>query len=74
MQTIHLSIYFNIQLINSFSVIYKKIKMINITYMVSILNSIFTLVFYEMKNMITFCIRFEEILNPLNLFYICNLF
>jgi hypothetical protein len=46
MQTIHLSIHFSIQLINSFSIIYKKIKIINIIYMISILNSIFTVVFY----------------------------
>jgi hypothetical protein len=45
-QTIHLSIHFNIQLINLFSVIHKNFKMINITYMVSILNFICTVVFY----------------------------
>jgi hypothetical protein len=45
MQTIQLSI----QLINLFSVIYKNFKMINITYMISILNSIFTVVFYATR-------------------------
>jgi hypothetical protein len=46
MQTIHLSIHFSIQLINSFSAIYKNIKMINVTYMISILNFVFIIVFY----------------------------
>jgi hypothetical protein len=49
MQAIHLNIHFSIQLINSFSSIYKKLKMINITYMISILNSVFTVVFYAMR-------------------------
>jgi hypothetical protein len=49
MQIIHLNIYSNIQLINSFSVIYKNFKMFNITYMISILNSVFSIVFYTMK-------------------------
>jgi multisubunit Na+/H+ antiporter MnhF subunit len=45
MQTIDLSIHFSIQLINSFSAIYKNLKMINIIYMISILNFVFTVVF-----------------------------
>jgi hypothetical protein len=45
MQTIHLNIHFRIQLINLFSAIYKNFKMINITYMISILNSVFNVVF-----------------------------
>jgi multisubunit Na+/H+ antiporter MnhF subunit len=49
MQIIHLSIYFNIQFINLFSAIYKNFKMINITYMISILNSVFTVVFYATR-------------------------
>jgi hypothetical protein len=49
MQIIHLIIHFNIQLINLFNIIYKNFKMINITYMISILNSIFTVVFYTMR-------------------------
>jgi hypothetical protein len=49
MQTIHLIIHFSIQLINSFSAIHKNFKMINITYMISILNSICTVVFYMMR-------------------------
>jgi hypothetical protein len=49
MQTIHLNIHFSIQLINSFSVIYKNFKMINITYMISILNFVFMDVFYAMR-------------------------
>jgi hypothetical protein len=63
MQTIHLRIHFSIQLINSFSAIYKNIKMINITYMISILNSIFTVVFYVMRwtKHDPICICFEEI-------------
>jgi hypothetical protein len=65
MQTIHLNIYFNIHLINSFSVIYKNFKMININYMISILNSVFIVVFYAMRptkhDHIYTC--FEEILN-----------
>jgi hypothetical protein len=48
-QTIHLNIHFSIQLINSFSAIYKNFKMINITYMISILNSVLTVVFYAMR-------------------------
>jgi hypothetical protein len=72
MQSIHLNIYFSIQLINSFSSIYKNFKMINITYMISILNSVFTVVFYMMRwtkqDHIYIC--YEEILNQLNLLYI----
>jgi multisubunit Na+/H+ antiporter MnhF subunit len=49
MQTIHLNIHFNIQLINLFNVIYKNFKMIHITYMIFILNFIFTVVFYAMR-------------------------
>jgi hypothetical protein len=52
MQTIHFNIYFSIQLINSFSTIYKNFKMINITYVISILNFIFTIVFYVEMNKI----------------------
>jgi multisubunit Na+/H+ antiporter MnhF subunit len=65
MQTIHLNIHFNIQLINLFNVIYKNFKMIHITYMIFILNFIFTVVFYAMRwtkhDHIYIC--FEEILN-----------
>jgi hypothetical protein len=43
MHNIHLIIHFSIQLINLFSVIYKNFKMINITYMIYILNSVFLL-------------------------------
>jgi multisubunit Na+/H+ antiporter MnhF subunit len=46
MQAIYLNIHFSIQLINSFSSIYKNFKMINIMYMISILNFVFTVVFY----------------------------
>jgi hypothetical protein len=49
MQTIHLNIHFSIQLINSFSAIYKNFKIINITYMISILNFIFMVVFHAMR-------------------------
>jgi hypothetical protein len=49
MQTIHLNIHFSIQLINSFSAIYKNFKVINITYMISILNFIFMVVFHVMR-------------------------
>jgi hypothetical protein len=49
MQTIHLSIHYSIQLINSFSAIYKNFKMINITYMISILNFIFIVMFCAMR-------------------------
>jgi hypothetical protein len=72
MQTIHLNIHFSIQFINSFSVIYKNFKMINITYMISILNFIFTVMFYVMKwtKHDYICICFKENLNQLNLFYI----
>jgi hypothetical protein len=48
------------------------LKMINITHMTSILNSVFTIVFYTMrwiKSNLT-CICFKEFLNQLNLFYI----
>jgi multisubunit Na+/H+ antiporter MnhF subunit len=48
MQTIHLSIHFSIQLINLFNAIYKNFKMINITYVISIFNFVFTVVFYAM--------------------------
>jgi hypothetical protein len=46
--------------------------MINITYMISILNFIFTVVFYVTKwtKHDHICICFEEILNQLNLLYI----
>jgi hypothetical protein len=52
---------------------YKNFKMINLTHMVSILNSIFTIVFYVSRWMKQdlICIWFEEFLNQLNLFYIC---
>jgi hypothetical protein len=73
MQTIHLNIHFSIQLINSFSAIYKNLKIINITYMIFIWNSVFTLVFYVTRwtKQDRICICFEEILNQLNLIYIC---
>jgi hypothetical protein len=76
MQTIHLNIHCTIQLINLFSAIYKNFKMINITYMIFILNFVFTIVFYMMRwaKQDYICICFEEILNQLNLLYICNLF
>jgi hypothetical protein len=49
MHTIHLSIYFSIKLINLFSAIYKTSKMIHITYMISILNYVFIVVFYTIR-------------------------
>jgi hypothetical protein len=49
MHTIHLSIHFIIKLINLFSAIYKNFKMINIAYMIFILNSVFIVVFYAMR-------------------------
>jgi hypothetical protein len=72
MQTIHLNIHFSIQLINLFSSIYKNFKMINITYMISILNYVFTVVFYATRwtKQDHICICFKEILNQLNLLYI----
>jgi hypothetical protein len=76
MQTIHLSIHFSIQLINLFNAIYKNFKMINITYVVSIFNFVFTVVFYAMiwTKQDHICICFKEILSQLNLLYICNPF
>jgi hypothetical protein len=47
--------------------------MINLTHMISILNSIFIIVFYAMRRTkldLTY-ICFEEFLNQLNLLYIC---
>jgi hypothetical protein len=49
MQTIHLNIHFSIQLNKLFSVIYKNFKIINITYMISILNYVFIVVFYATR-------------------------
>jgi hypothetical protein len=49
MKTIHLSIHFSVQPINSFSAIYKNFKMINITYMISILNFVISVMFYAMR-------------------------
>jgi hypothetical protein len=76
MQTIHLNIHFSIQLNKLFSVIYKNFKIINITYMISILNYVFIIVFYATRwiKQDHICICFEEILNQLNLLYIYNLF
>jgi hypothetical protein len=76
MQTIQLTIQFSIQLVNLFSAIYKNFKMINITYMISILNFVFTGVFYATRwtKQDHICISFEQILNQLNLLYICNPF
>jgi hypothetical protein len=66
------TIYFSIQLINSFNAIYKNFKMINITYMISILNFVFIVVFYATRwtKQDHICICFKEILNQLNLLYI----
>jgi hypothetical protein len=74
MQTIHLNFHFSIQLNNSFSAIYKNFKMINITYIISILNYIFIVVFYVTRwtKQDHICICFEK--NQLNLLYICNPF
>jgi hypothetical protein len=73
MQAIHLNINFSIHLINSFRSIYKNFKMINITYMIFILNSVFKVVFYATRwtKHDHICICFEEILNQLNFLYIC---
>jgi hypothetical protein len=72
MQVIHLNIHFHIQLINSFSSIYKNFKIINITYMIFILNSVFTVVFYATRQIKQdhICIYFKESINQLNLLYI----
>jgi hypothetical protein len=47
--------------------------MINITHMISILNSIFSVVLYAIRstNLYLTCICFKEFLNQLNLVYIC---
>jgi hypothetical protein len=47
--------------------------MINLTHMISILNSVFTLVFYTTRytKLDIDCICFEEFINQLNLLYIC---
>jgi hypothetical protein len=73
MQTFHLNIHFSIQLINSFNAIYKNFEMINTIYMISILNYIFIVVFYTTRwtKQDHICICFKEILNQLNLLYIC---
>jgi hypothetical protein len=46
--------------------------MINITHMIYILNSVFTVVFYATRctKLDITCIRFEEFVNQLNLLYI----
>jgi hypothetical protein len=46
--------------------------MINMTYTISILNSVFTVVFYTIRwtKQDHICIYFEEILNQLNVLYI----
>jgi hypothetical protein len=51
---------------------YKNFKMINLIHMISILNSIFTIVFYatSLTKQDLICIWFEEFLNQLNLLYI----
>jgi hypothetical protein len=51
---------------------YKNFKMINLIYMISILNSVFTIVFYAKRwiKQDLICICFEEFLNQLNLLYI----
>jgi hypothetical protein len=49
MQAIHLNIHSSIKLINSFSSIYKNFKMINISYMICILNFVFTVVIYATR-------------------------
>jgi hypothetical protein len=73
MQTIHLNIHFSIKLINLFTATYKNFKMINITYMISISNFIFIVVFYATRwaKQDHICICFEEILNQPNLLNIC---
>jgi hypothetical protein len=50
--------------------------MINLSHMIFILNSIFTVVFYTMRStkQDSICIYFEEFLNQLNLIYIYNIF
>jgi hypothetical protein len=47
--------------------------MINLTHKIFILNSVFTIIFYPMRwtKLDPTCICFEEILNQLNLPYIC---
>jgi hypothetical protein len=51
---------------------YKNFKMINLILMISILNFVFTTVFYAMSSTKQYliCIWFEEFLNQLNLFCI----
>jgi hypothetical protein len=46
--------------------------MINLTHMISILNSVFTIIFYMTRwtKLDLTCICFKELLNQLNLFYI----
>jgi hypothetical protein len=48
-------------------------KMINLTHMISIFNSVFTVVFYMTRwtKLDTTCICFEEFINQHNLLYIC---
>jgi hypothetical protein len=65
MQVVHISCHITITK-------YKNFKIINLIHMISILNSIFTIVFYVMRltKQDLLCIFFEEFLNQLNLLYI----
>jgi hypothetical protein len=65
MQVVHISCHITITK-------YKNFKIINLIHMISILNSIFTIVFYVMRltKQDLLCIFFEESLNQLNLLYI----
>jgi hypothetical protein len=65
MQVVHISCHITITK-------YKNFKIINLIHMISILNSIFSIVFYVMRliKQDLLCIFFEESLNQLNLLYI----
>jgi hypothetical protein len=51
----------------------KFLKLINLTHMISILNSVFTVMFYTTRwtKLDINCISFEELINQLNSLYIC---
>jgi mannose/fructose/N-acetylgalactosamine-specific phosphotransferase system component IIC len=65
MQVVHISNHIT-------TIKYKKIKMINLIHIISILNYVFTIVFYATRwtKQDVICICFEEFLNQLNSLYI----